>query len=308
LNMDTAPRQGLTIHQFERLLRLYPPLFYREFSAEILTVYLQRLNEADQDSGVARFTIHLQEMIGLALSILKERWHEMRVQKEEKLASNDKISQDDDSGSAVLKRVGVSGAIPVWVIVWMLLTTGVFPAAAFLAPTLTIPFSWLYNLGAQAGLWRDVYTPMLEGLGDNTGIALGISAVQFFMLRKILPKPGVWFTATAAVIWLIGLTYWWLGAQDLIVSLGLYVVMLLVAGLALGLTQWRYARRSLSNAFWIIPINVLAAISSVLPSLASTYFPGVIQLTKFLPGILSGTGMWFLLKKSKFKPPPLPDK
>ncbi len=67
-------------------------------------------------------------------------------------------------------------------------------------------------------------------------------------------------------------------------------------GLALGLGQWLYLRRYVLNAFWIVPIDILAAGSLLL---GGRSFTSLVELVVVLvlPGAISGIGLWLLLRQ-----------
>ena len=296
-----GPLQSLAAILFERLLGLYPPRFRREFSAEIYSVLLGRLNEAGAKGGIVFLATTIQEILALVLSILMEQWHERQTRRGEEMESEDQVSNHANGRGVLLQRAGVPGSGPLWVFEWILLTTAIFPLAAFLASPLSIPYLWLFNLGMKVGLWSAAYTPSLELLGFATGMALGIATVQWLILRNSLPKPGLWFAATSVGIWFVGLGFWWYissGIAENLDSYWLVAAFLLMTGLTLGLAQWLYARRYLRHAQGIIFIDLMATVS--LSPLLRVYtkfsdFIWFIALT--FPGVITGVGMWLLLRQ-----------
>jgi hypothetical protein len=299
--------QNLVVRSFECLLRLYPPRFRREFSAEIRTVFLQRMHEAYRVGGLAWFFTALQEMTALALSVSRECWYELWIRKEAEMDTQDLISKDTGSGGAILQRAGGPGSGRTqglwWVVSWILLTTVVFPAAIVVAPPFAALFLWMLNLGTNAGFWPSVDVSALIGLGFITGVALGMAASQALMLRRVLPRPGIWFALTAASIWLTGLSVWWSYLAKISESWDPFWVIapvLLSIGLVLGLVQWLYLRRFLPRAIWIIPIDLLAAGSFLLlrPVISTFADLAAFLLTLALPGIITGLGIWLLFKPS----------
>jgi hypothetical protein len=293
--------QYLAVSLLERLLGLYPPRFRREFSTEIYSVLSDRLDEAGAKGGIVFLATAIQEILALARSILMEQWHERQTRKGEEMETEDQVSNHANGGGIVLQRAGVPGSGPLWVIEWIVLTTAVFPLALFLASPLSIPFLWLFNLGMKVGLWSAAYTPSLGLLGFITGMALGTATAQWLILRHTLPKPGLWFAATSAGIWLVGFGFWWCipsGIADNLDSYWLVAALLLMTGLTLGLAQWLYARRYLRNAKGIIFIDLLAAASLLLLPRVFTKISdlvGLIVLT--FPGVITGVGMWLLLRQ-----------
>jgi hypothetical protein len=286
---------------FERLLELYPPRFRREFSAELHSVLLKRLDEAGARGGIIFLASAMQEILALVVSILMEQWHERQTRKGEEMESEDQVSNHANGGGVVLQRAGVPSSGPRWVIEWIALTTAVYPLALFLASPLGILYLWLFNLGTKTGLWSAATTATLGMLGFFTGMALGTAAAQWLILRHSLPKPGLWFAATAAGIWLAGLGAWLCiqsGIASTLNSYWLIAALVLMTGLTLGLAQWLYARRYLRNAKRIIFIDLLAAASLLLLLRTFTNFSDLVWLIVLtFPGMITGVGMWLLLRQ-----------
>ncbi len=293
--------QGLMVALFEHLLGLYPPRFRQEFSDEIHAVFLKQVGEANTQGEMVWFATILQEIMALALSIFTERWHEWLVRKVEKMVSEDQVAENSVGGGVVLQRAGVPGSGLLWVAGWILLTTAVFPVALFLASPLAVPYMWLFNLGAKAGLWPASYSSYLEILGFFSGMALGMAAAQWLMLRHSLLKSGLWFVATSMCIWLAGLGVWWFNQAKVADSLDPNwpaAALLLVTGLALGMAQWLHARHFLHNASWIILIDLLAAASLLLLPGSFTKSSDLVWLVVLtFPGMITGVGMWLLLRR-----------
>lgn len=208
-----------------------------------------------------------------------------------------------EGGEILAQRAaGTPGA--GWWIAWTLLTTAAIPAALIAMTPLAVMFFWLINLGAETGLWPVAKMSSLTWLGFVTGLALTLSAVQWILLRNTLPRARMWFIATAAGVLLgglaIGLALGRLSAQSWNPEWTM-AAALLPFGLILGLAQWLYLRRVLPNAFWIIVSDVLAT-GSIL--LVGGTINNLIELAVlFLPGAISGAGMWFLLHQSRPETP-----
>jgi hypothetical protein len=186
-----------------------------------------------------------------------------------------------------------------WAVGWALLITAAFPAA-FLA---TSPFAaallWLIDLGAKAGLWASYQGAVLTWLGFITTYALLVAAIQRYLLRKYLPRPGWMFAATGAGLFIggliTGLGFAWASASNLDPAWG-RVFLYLPIGLILGFAQWLCLRHFLPNAAWIILIDGLAVGSFLL---AGRAFTSLLELVGIflLPGIVTGSGFWLLLKQ-----------
>lgn len=188
-----------------------------------------------------------------------------------------------------------------WLLGWVLLITAAFPAAFLAMSPIAAGLLWLIDVGARAGLWAGYRGGFLSGLGMITTFALLVAAIQSYLLRKYLPRPGWMFAATGAGLILGGLTaalgFTWASAAILDPAWG-RVILYFPIGLILGFTQWLYIRRVLPNAIWIILVDGLAAGSFLL---AGPSFTSLFELVGILvlPGIITGMGFWLLLIQSR---------
>jgi hypothetical protein len=285
--------QCLLINLYERLLRLYPPRFRCEFSAEIMEVFLSRIDEVERHAGYGWLSVALQEIIWLVISIIREQLHEHRIQKEGAMVPKDQL-QNDGGGLRILQPVGTTGAR--WVTGWTLLTTAAIPAAMIATPVLAALFTGMINLGVKAGFWPSPKMFPVEGLAFLISLALTLSLVQWYLLRNLLPRARLWFLVTGGGVLLGGLV----AGLALLSSASqnwepysIMAVALLSVGIMLGISQWLYLRRYLPYALWIIFIDVLAA-GSIL--VAGRSFTSFLDLAVFvLPGAITGLGLWLLL-------------
>jgi len=290
--------QNISARLYKRLLRLYPPRFQREFAGEIQDVFLSRMD----DSGI-RPWIALQEIAGLAWSILRERWHEWRTGKGDEMDPELKLSSGS-GGAAVLRIADLPASGSPWMLGWIfLLPLVILPVTLFASLPFTLPYRWILDVGTKAGLWPAVSESTLQTLGVMTSLGLTIAGAQWFMLRRILPQPGRWFAATAIGIWLGGIAGVMLDLESLLVSgrtpVWNYPVELIVIGLILGQSHWLFLRHQIKRAFWFLFIDFIAAISLLpirIPIDSTT-------LLIFVPGIITGFGLWFLLRYSASKEP-----
>ncbi|MBN2148936.1 MAG: hypothetical protein JW726_16225 [Anaerolineales bacterium] len=298
--METSPQipHNLLQRTFASLLGLYPPRFRRKFSVEIYEILLQRIDEAASDGRGAWLSAALRELAALACSVMMEQWHEHWSRKDKRMDSQDSLTTPE-GGGALLQAAGIPGAgtpapSPLWVAGWALLTTLIFPAAAFVSPIIAILFLSLLNLSVSLGAWSSVPGLSLQIFGFATAIALGVAAVQSLLLRRYLPKTGAWFSLTAGSLFLAGLAALWvIGAPP---SPWLVALFFLGAGLLLGLAHWLYLHTRLPKAAWIILVDVLAVASLLL---TPTYFTSIFDMlglwVLLLPGTITGLGIWFLL-------------
>lgn len=89
-------------------------------------------------------------------------------------------------------------------------------------------------------------------------VSLLTGAMQYGLLRHHLPRMGWWVLATVAG-WLLGMLLIalpsWLGWMD--TPLNNLDLILLIMGLAIGVTQWALLRRRLARAGWWIAATAL---------------------------------------------------
>jgi hypothetical protein len=297
--------RSLVLRLFEGLLSLYPSRFRRDFSAEIRAVFLDRMREAEEYGGLAWLAAAFQEITGLVISILRECWHALGVRKEKTMVQDDQLQKDvgaEGGGIPALRSAGAPGAL--WVTGWTLLTTAAIPAALNAAAPLAVIFIWLINLGVHAGFWSTTQDPILEGLGFFISFALVLASVQWYLLRRFLPRAWLWFIATGAGVLVGGLAIGLVLGRTAVQSWDAFRIMavtLLSIGFSLGLAQWLYLRRFLPNALWIIFIDVLAAASILLVGRSITN--PVELMILLLPGAITGLGLWLLLRQSHPKVP-----
>jgi hypothetical protein len=281
--------QNLTMRAYGRMLRLYPPRFRREFAGEVHAVFQERLAEQDRP-GFA-----LQELAALSWSILRERWHERRTRKGEGM----EVEPDGvmgASGAAVLRSAGVPQRGFWWLLGWILSALLVLPLAIFTTYAFSLPFMAALNLGTRLNWWPALDSTSWLMLGFNTGLGIFAAWVQWLLLRRYLPGAGRWFAATALGLGLGGILAAVFRVADVLAMearFARYALVFLAIGLVLGLLQWLFLRRSLHHAFWLVPVNLLAA-ASLLPIRMPIDWTLSLVL---LPGIISGVGIWILLRQ-----------
>jgi hypothetical protein len=186
----------------------------------------------------------------------------------------------------------------LWIVGWVLLVTAAIPVALIGMPPVAVGGIWLIKLGVNAGLWATPPSSFLEESGMVFCLALALAFFQWLMLRKWLPQAWQWSLATLFGLLLGSLVTLLLFRIFHIqwISKWTLAVPLLTVGLVLGLAHWLYLRRFLSQAAWIILIDVLAAGSLLLLGQPVTNLAGLSVL--ILPGAVSGLGIWILLKQS----------
>ncbi len=179
----------------------------------------------------------------------------------------------------------------------------VIPIMLFISLPLTVLYQWFFNLGTQVGLWPAVSKVTVKTLGVMASLGLATAVFQWFVLRGHLARSGKWFAATAIGIWLGSIAGVLLDLEGLIVTGRTpdwsHPVELLTVGLILGLTQWLLLRDQIEKAFWLVPIDLIAVLS-FLPIQWAYFYT---FLLVFLPGMITGIGLWFLLRYTAAKNP-----
>lgn len=293
--METTSRSmnALVIRMYQRMLGWYPPRFRREFAGEIHATFLDRMAETGQ-GGFA-----LQELAALSWSILRERWHERR--KGQEMEEQNPIL-GGPGGAAVLRVAGAPEKRTSWLLRWILLNFLAFPLGALLATPFAMPYFWIFKIANRVGWQPGIEPANLEVVGFFTAFALLLATAQWLLLRRVIPRPGRWFAATALGAWLAGLA-----ASAVILTAGAELFVLFwkplalfsAGGLVIGLGQWLALRRSARRAGWLVLINVVAmACLMIFPrdTITNTAEGLWALLTLALPGAVSGLGLWLLLR------------
>ena len=187
-----------------------------------------------------------------------------------------------------------------WVPLWVVLTTAAFPAALLLMAPVSVILMSITDLGIDTGFITTFDIDILKPVGFFIGFSVILSITQWLLLRKILPGARQWLLATGSGLWIGGML---VGAvafllTDVYVDPGWGMAMyLLLIGCPLGVAQWLVLRRILPNAFWILAIDVAGACSLLL---ASRGISNLLELLiiPLLPGVITGVGLWYLLKQS----------
>ena len=184
--------------------------------------------------------------------------------------------------------MSVDNKAPKWFLVpgWVVLNT------------FSIPIAWLisYLLSLFVSFLLADYI-FMSLLGLLTGL------LQYWLLRRFLPRIG-WWIAVTAVVWPLVLTFFQLGyafgpasmansiwptAEDALRGIGFFSV-----GIVTGLFQWGLLRSRVSGAEWWILANLLGwglvhLIVGASDSLVVQLFLGAV------PAIFTGLALWWLL-------------
>jgi hypothetical protein len=188
-----------------------------------------------------------------------------------------------------------------WFLKWIALTTIALLAAFLLMAPFSAVLLMIVNQLGDLSIIEGYEPDLLNFVGFIIAFSFTLSAAQWQLLRKVLPNARGWFWATAAGLFLGGLTA---GAIIFTLSDSLSlnswqaVVYLLPVGSVIGIAQWLVLRRLLPNAFWIILIDIAATCSILLAGRAITSIPELLVFL-ILPGGITGLGIWLLLRKNQ---------
>ena len=283
------------------LLSLYPNHFRSAFGDEIRNVFLDVVDEASETGEFKLLTTSIRELKSLLVSIIREHWHALKSRGAMEMAS------DNGSGDASVlhsERILLVKSKPPgwsWVVLWTMLMTVAILAGWLLMAPFTVIIKTVLNLGTRIGILPDVSTATLEPVGLFIGLGVAFAAFQWLMLRHYLPRMKFWLLATTIGFFGGGI---FVGSvvpllDTLNVDNGWSVaIYFLLTGASVGFWQWITLRRFLDNAFWILVIDIIAA-GSIFVS--GNSFTNLYELfvSLMLPGLVTGVGLWLLLKQSR---------
>jgi hypothetical protein len=187
-----------------------------------------------------------------------------------------------------------------WFLRWVLFTTAAIPLAFVIATPLAAIGLAIQKLASNSGLINQDSNSYLTLFGFLAAFALTQGVAQWLMLRSYLPRPKNWFIATAVGLFLGGSIFGGLLIMlttSGVMSAWLWSITVIPVGLGLGLSQWLVLRRIVPNALWIILVDGLAVGSSLLSGESITSLPELVIIL-LLPGMITGAGVWLLLRRS----------
>lgn len=286
---------------YGNLLPIYPKRFRTAFNDEIRDTFLEIVNEAEDQGGFCLLKTSLRELSSLVVSIVKERWHALKSRKEGIMTMGDNLPDTDAPGggsTSSLQVVGMPGW--KWIPIWTVVTTVSIPVALIMMAPLAALSLLVLDLGVKTGILSGFNDDLVYLLGLFIGLSLSLSAAQTLLLRNYLPRVRSWFVATAVGLLVGGLLGAYLFMTFYNVSLdtrwGMAVLLLLI-GLAVGCAQWLVLRHILPNALWILAIDVAAACSLLIAGRSITSLIELL-IVPMLPGLITGLGLWLLLRES----------
>ena len=292
----------LIVRLYVCLLSLYPRHFRTTFKDEIQDIFQKRVIEAGEQGASALLNTSMRELNSLVTSIIKERWHELKSRKEKVMTPEENLPDTAASGGKGASSFEIVG-MPAgkWIPMWAVLTTAAIPAALILTAPLAALLLLLLNLGVITGILSSFNDDLLIPVGFFISFSLTLATIQWLLLRNYLPRARSWLMATAGGLFLGGL----LGIFGLTMFSNVnldprwgLVVVLLPIGIVVGVAQWLVLRRILPNAFWIVAIDVAAACSLLLVGRSISNLVELV-IVPLLPGLITGLGLWILLRESQ---------
>ena len=138
------------------LLSLYPRRFGATFAEEIQDIFLRIADEAEETGNLELIALYFFELKNLAISVLREHWHELKSGKERKKPSENGLHAANaiQNVAALLSTVGIPDWR--WVLRWTLLMTAAIPAGGLLQAPFTAFLLFIFNLGANVGILPSV--------------------------------------------------------------------------------------------------------------------------------------------------------
>jgi len=142
----------MVVRLYVCLLPLYPNHFRKTFNDEIQDIFLKIMVEAEEQGGFGFLSTSMRELNYLVVSIIKERWHELKSRKEKVMTPEENLPDTAASGGGGASSIEVVG-MPgwKWIPTWVVLTTAAIPAALILM----VPLAALLLLRTMASTTPD---------------------------------------------------------------------------------------------------------------------------------------------------------
>ena len=270
--------RSLVLRFIETLLKLYPPRFRREFTPEIKEVILSRLHGAEQIGQWPSAVAH--EIAGLVLSIIQERWHDLRYRKETIMnLANEKPGWSFYFGWVALNLIAV---IMAWFLAW-----------AVMSQVIEIVGSTI-QVGGESRITEDFL--FLYMLLPIIGLLTGV--LQYILLRRYLPQMAWWIAATF-LGWLMPFVIGFLITRLFVPGNSTVWVMfgMLVLGMAIAIPQWWILRKRVQHAWWWVLVFGLGwGIVGLLNLVTTSPFPVLLGIA-VVPTIATSIAFWLLLDR-----------
>ncbi len=183
-------------------------------------------------------------------------------------------------------------------IAWILWTTFCIPIAYFIVMILMLIVTLLIGDYIYVNGVRHITEDYLAIYFLVPVMGLLTGAVQYGLLRRILPRMGMWVLATAAG-WLLGMFLVaafiqlnWMVRAELDMTF-------ILAGLSIGLTQWLVLRRRLPGAGWWIFASLLGWGLVALANRGDSIDQYGLLVLGFLPGCATAAALALMMKQEQ---------
>ncbi len=181
-------------------------------------------------------------------------------------------------------------------IAWILWTTFCIPIAYFIIMVILMIITLLIGDYIYVNGVRHITEDYLAVYFLAPVMGLVTGAVQYGLLRRILPRMGWWVLATAGG-WLLGMSLiaafirlqWMVSAQ-------LDLTFILVA-LSIGLAQWLVLRRRLPRAGWWILASLLGWGLVALANRGNSIDQYGLLVLGFFPGCATAAALFLLMRQ-----------
>ncbi len=278
------------IRLYAWLLRLYPADFKDEFGVEITAVFTQAVREAVEQGWWAVVVALLRELRDLPPNLVQEYWHSFTKGTRPMTAINRK---------------------PEWYFypAWIVLQALAIPAAvilsfAILAVTIKFVGGYVY-----VGGMRHITEDYMFAYVFFPANSLMTGLLQYWLLRRYLPRIGSWILVTAAGAllgavlifgWVNAASYW--GMTGRMPESWALDPVFIILGFSVGAGQWLLLRQRLPQAGWWIVAHVVGW--GLLRLVTGNTLSGFDVLAlAVLPACVTAVALAFLINQSQ---PPEP--
>jgi hypothetical protein len=292
---------SVLIHVYHRLLSLYPAEFRDEFGEEMTNVFAAAVRGARQQGFRSTAAVWLRELRNLPLSLVRAYG--------QTFTGRPLLMKDYRKPDKTL-YLG-----------WVAVTATSLPIGFIVSFIITFLLMRVIGNTIQVGDLTAPTEDVIMGYYLVPILGLSIGCLQWFVLRRYLPRMGWWILATCLGMLLA------LEISDplrsLITSLEIeidsdywdFILTMILIGGSIGLLQWFVLRKHVTRASWWIPANVIGWILSfgsvfVMTRIftsgnASSTFMEITAMAlqalalALIPAIVTSITLWLLLNPTK---------
>jgi hypothetical protein len=291
----------ILIHGYRWLIRLYPVKFRDEFEDEMTNDFAAAVRGARRQGIRSTAAVWFRELRDLPLSLARAYW--------QSLPGRPLLMKDYRKPDRIL-YLG-----------WVAVTATSLPIGFIVSFIITFLIMQVIGNTIQVGDLTAPTEDVIMGYYLVPILGLSIGCLQWFVLRRYLPRMGWWILATCLGMLLA------LEISDplrsLITSLEIeidsdywdFILTMILIGGSIGLLQWFVLRKHVTRASWWIPANVIGWILSfgavfVMTRIftsgnASSTFMEIAAMAlqalalALIPAIVTSITLWLLLNPTK---------